>query len=402
MKKIMPFVLVGILLFSGFGAGGLSNYESLENEKSSFIEDKESISVTIPIGKYEIKTIRDGQEILINDFGRLSTPGEPNIPSKIFAIAIPPGAEVIDVAYDAEEVVIIPGAYNISPVLLPQLMDDENRFSSEMNLEIFGETFNSIYSSDNLYPAEAVEFVRTAKYRKYDLVDVRVTPIAYRPLSGQLEYYPEITIYVEYTMPEKKCWEIVDHVINSEQISKEIIVNYKQAQNWFPISNVPIKGAHDFVIITLDSLESAVMSIVNWETAKSRTVKVVNISWIDLNYEGFDLAEKIRNFLRDKYPSEDWGIEDVLIVGHWDDIPMRLTSQQINMNYNKPETDYYYAELSFPDSESWDIDDDHFYGENSDPIDFYGEVNVGRIPWSDPEIVENICEKSVLLNLLTL
>ena len=72
----MSFVLIGILLFSGFGAGGLSNYESLENEISSFIVDNESIGVTIHIDKYEIKTIRNGQEIFINDFGRLSKPGE--------------------------------------------------------------------------------------------------------------------------------------------------------------------------------------------------------------------------------------------------------------------------------------------------------------------------------------
>ena len=35
------------------------------------------------------------------------------------------------------------------------------------------------------------------------------------------------------------------------------------------------------------------------------------------------------------------------------------------------------------------------YGENSDPVDFYNEINVGRIPWSDFETVQHICEKSV-------
>ncbi|RLF59138.1 MAG: hypothetical protein DRN27_03460, partial [Thermoplasmata archaeon] len=54
-----------------------------------------------------------------------------------------------------------------------------------------------------------------------------------------------------------------------------------------------------------------------------------------------------------------------------------------------------YAELSLPDSESWDMDGDHKYGENSDSIDFFGEINVGRIPWSDPETVQHICEKSI-------
>jgi hypothetical protein len=114
-----------------------------------------------------------------------------------------------------------------------------------------------------------------------------------------------------------------------------------------------------------------------------------------LNYEGYDLAEKMRNFLREKYPTEEWGIEDVLIVGHRDDIPMRRTWQSLGPTDEKPETDFYYAELSKPDNESWDADGDHKYGENSDPIDFYAEVNVGRIPWSDFETVQHICEKSV-------
>ncbi|UCD13222.1 MAG: hypothetical protein JSW60_06600, partial [Thermoplasmatales archaeon] len=97
---------------------------------------------------------------------------------------------------------------------------------------------------------------------------------------------------------------------------------------------------------------------------------------------------------REKYSTEEWGILDVCLIGHYDDVPMRQTEQYVG-NYGPPDTDYYYAELSLPDSESWDKDGDHKYGENSDPIDFYAEVNVGRIPWSDPETVKHICEKSV-------
>ena len=100
----------------------------------------------------------------------------------------------------------------------------------------------------------------------------------------------------------------------------------------------------------------------------------------------------MRNFLRDKYPSSEWGIEDVCLIGHYDDVPMRRCEQ--NTGYGKPETDYYYAELSLPDGQSWDADGDHKWGENSDPIDFYAEVNVGRIPWSSSTTVSDICQKS--------
>jgi hypothetical protein len=133
--------------------------------------------------------------------------------------------------------------------------------------------------------------------------------------------------------------------------------------------------------------------MVDWETSyKIRNVEVVTTSWINSNYTGYDLAEKIRNFLRDKYPEEEWGIEDVLLVGHYDSVPMRRAWQ--DMGYGMPETDYYYAELSLPDDQSWDADGDHKWGEDSDPIDFYTEINVGRIPWSDAATVQAICEKS--------
>jgi hypothetical protein len=136
-----------------------------------------------------------------------------------------------------------------------------------------------------------------------------------------------------------------------------------------------------------------VAPLVAWETSKGRTVEVVTMSWIDATYWGWDPAHSIREFLREKYPSAEWGIEDVLLVGHYDDVPMRRTAQ--DLSYGRPETDFYYAELSLPDDQSWDVDGDHQWGEYLDPIDFYAEVNVGRIPWSDPATVLSICEKSV-------
>jgi len=396
MKKIIAIYLVGLFALSGFGAVAFSDFESLEDKPLYSTGDKESICTIITVGPYEIKNIEDGQEIFVDNFGRLSTPGEPNLPSKIFSIAIPPGAQFVKLHYENSEEIIVSGNNIICPITPSQLTGKDNYCTLDVDNQIFEENYNSIYCCDSSYPEDIVEFVRTSGYRKYNIVDVRVTPFTYNPLSGQLKYYPEVEVYIEYNIPLGNLNKMVDNSFKTEKIAREIILNYEQAKQWYLSNGYSSQGLYDFIIITLDSLESAVTSLIDWETQKGRSVKVVTSSWIDSNYEGYDLAEKMRNFLREKYPIEEWGIEDVLIVGHWDDIPMRLTSQQIDPNYNKPETDYYYAELSLPDSESWDIDGDHRYGENSDSIDFYAEVNVGRIPWSDPETVEHICEKSVL------
>ena len=59
-------------------------------------------------------------------------------------------------------------------------------------------------------------------------------------------------------------------------------------------------------------------------------------------------------------------------------------------------TDYYYADLSLSDSESWDQDGDGYFGEfNQDNPDFIADVYVGRIPTSNPSRVTYTLNKIV-------
>ena len=51
---------------------------------------------------------------------------------------------------------------------------------------IYDDNYEAAYGCDTPYPAKVAEFVRRAGYRKYNLVDVRVTPFSYRPASGRL------------------------------------------------------------------------------------------------------------------------------------------------------------------------------------------------------------------------
>jgi len=352
------------------------------------------IEVPIPVGAYEIQDTQQGQKVSVEHFGRRLVPGKPDLPSKIFALAIPPGAEQVDISYHTGPGIVLPGSYQIPPASLPRVIGREDPAVYERERKTYQENYRSVYGGDEPYPREVAEFVRTAGYRQYHLVDVRVTPFRYEPLSRRLTYYPDVTVSVTYRFSEKDGAFPADHLVRTEKTAGEIILNYDQAQGWYATAASPGKGLHDFVIITTAACTSAVQPLADWEASKGRTVRVVTTSWIAANYSGgYDLAENMRNFLRDKYPSGEWGIEDVLLVGHYDDVPMRRTWQDVG--YGMPETDYYYAELSLPDDQSWDDDGDHRYGENSDPIDFYTEVNVGRIPWSTPATVQSICEKSV-------
>jgi len=391
MKKHVIGIFLCMLMISSVLASATVN---INKETNLFNIEDGTISVTMPVGKYEIESTTEGDEISVENFGRLLIPGKPNLPSKIFSIAIPPGAEIIDINFKVPDNIILPGYYNVLPVVLPRVIGEEIPEIYQQELNQYNENYNEVYESNDPYPSSVVEFVRPAGYRKYNLADVRINPITYHPSSGKLIYYPEIIVDISYTFPDGFSMDdvMIDDLAKTEQQAEKIIYNYEQAKNWYP-KCIGGRDTYDYVIITLDSLTDEVQDLVDWEENKGKNVSVVTTTWINSNYAGYDLAEKIRNFLRDKYPSSEWGIEDVCLIGHYDDVPMRRCAQ--DLGYGQPETDYYYAELSLPDSQSWDADGDHLYGETSDPIDFTAEVNVGRIPWSDSTTVADICEKSV-------
>ena len=388
MKKILIGVIISMIMLVSVISS--ANVVEIKKEKNNFGE----ISIEIPIGSYEIKNTENGDEIYLEDFGILFTPGKPNLPSKIFSIAIPPGAEPIDVKFERGEGITLDGGFNINPVDLPRVIGQEKPEVYQQEVAKYNENYNSVYGSNDPYPSQNVEFERTSGYRHFNLVDVRVNPFTYKPVSKELIFYPDILVKVTYSykngnFPQKV---ISNNNQRTEEFTEQFVLNYDQTKNWYETGKGS-RDSYDYVIITLDSLESSITDLVNWEEAKGRNVYVATTDWISSNYNGYDLAEKMRNFLRDKYPDDSWGILDVCIIGDWDDVPMRLTAQ--NTGYGRPETDFYFAELSLPDSQSWDADGDHQYGESSDPIDMYAEVNVGRIPWSNPSIVEDICEKSI-------
>ena len=121
----------------------------------------------------------------------------------------------------------------------------------------------------------------------------------------------------------------------------------------------------------------------HWKTSLGYNAKVVTITDSEIaSQPGVDLAEQIRNFLREYYIS--WGIKYVLIVGDYTTVPMRYCSPNPYWLQGTVPTDAYYADLSYSDDESWNSNKDDYYGVyGEDNPDFMPEVYVGRIPTSD-------------------
>ena len=342
---------------------------------------------------------RGGADVLnLDGFGTVNVPGSPQIPSRLYAIAVPPGATITGVSAVTGDVKVISRSAVISPAPVRRVIGEETGLFKAAEQKLFSENYQRIYARDAFYPAQIVEFVRPAMFRKYQLVDVRVFPVQFNPVSGELVAYSSIRIDVSYT-PDPDAAPMLENLPRMEARAREIIANYNEIQSFYPTTGAPTRGLYDLVIITNNALTATLNTLVDWESLKGRNVNVVTTEWIDANYTGTDLAAKMREFLREKYPASQWGIEDVLLAGNHSSVPMRVAWQ--DLGYGRPRTDFYFAELSQPDSQSWDSNNNGRYLEDSDSCDFYAEVNVGRIPWSDAPTMTSIVEKTVAYEMNT-
>ncbi len=349
------------------------------------------LTIEVDAGEYQIINRDRGQLIKMEGFGYLKVPGKPMLPSKNFLIALPPGARVQSVevrGFGSEQ---LPGTYQIMPTppILP--LADAPQYQElveELQLE-WQENNQTVYSSDQVYPKERGKLKTLGTLRKYSYVSVSFYPFSYHPLSGRLVHYHAAQITIEYNLPspgtieaqgaEESKWDDL-----ADKKAAELFVNYDEMKGRYQPTGSPRDTESqtcDYVIITSNTLQSAIVAsnFPDWKASLGYNVRTVFITDTEIaGQAGVDLAEKIRNFLRYNYIP--WGIEYVLLVGDYVTIPMRYCYP----GGSDVPTDYYYADLSYSDADSWDSDGDGVYGEyGQDSPDFLAEVSVGRIPTDD-------------------
>ena len=340
----------------------------------------------------------EGERLEIEGYDSLLKPGAPLLPVKPVLIALPPSSTLISVGLKTPSLIRIPGNFHVNPVspLLP--CDDGGSLMHHSVRNEYKVSYEQVYSSHEAYPTEILQKKASGTCHCCPYLSLLLCPFQYYPVSGELYYVPDGVITITYSSPSSFLVEAAkSHLSNSYDEICPLFLNPELFSEINPSDNTDtasLKETFDYVIITTDALASAVTSssFINWKTSVGHSVKIVTITDADIsNQPGVDLAEQIRNFLRSSF--ESWGITYVLLVGDITTIPMRycypnpLNHRFDPFDYLSGEipTDYYYADLSLADAESWDADGDGYHGEyTQDYPDFLAEVYVGRLPTSDP------------------
>jgi hypothetical protein len=387
--------------------------------ESSMAEAIDVLTVELSAKEYQITVGDKGQRIEMKGFGYFMVPGKPLLPAKNFLIALPPGARIQSVEIKGMGETQLPGTYLIMPTPPVLPLADPHQYPEILEKSKREWQYNNeaVYSSDQPYPKERGRLISSGTLRKYAYASVSFYPFSYHPQTGRLIYYNAALVSIKYDVPSpgsseaQRVEELKWDTLADKKASSQF-VNYPQIRDLYrPKGQRPkaFQQTHDYVIITTSDLSSAITfsDFLDWKASLGYNVRIVLTTDAEITSQpGGDLAEKIRNFLRSYYMS--WGIEYVLLVGDCAAIPMRYCYPDSSNHANGAgdpsawpwsgdvPTDYYYADLSSPDTISWDSDGDGFRGEyGQDNPDFLAEVYVGRIPINDTARITYALNKSV-------
>lgn len=351
---------------------------------------------------YELAETAHGTKVTMANCGYRAKPGEPALPVRSLLVALPPGARAISVEAQPLGTREIPGARHIAPAPPIRLLDGSFGRSPQAR-ELQAEwqaTRDAAYSSNRPFPAATAQLAGSGTLRKYAYASVAFHPFTWHPQSGRLTFCESARVTVRYRLPapdsaEQRHTESLLADTAADQQARRLFVNYNQMAPLYSVTggdrDITLPGCDVLIITDAGNVNGITNSnYLDWKRSLGFEVKIVLITDPAITGQpGVDLAEQIRNYLRDSYGP--LGIRYVLLVGDVVTVPMRYCFPNPNNHTNNwPDpgnpggavpTDYYYADLSWDDDVSWDSDGDGYHGEyTQDMPDFLADVIVGRIP----------------------
>ncbi|NOQ21826.1 MAG: T9SS type A sorting domain-containing protein [Candidatus Aegiribacteria sp.] len=335
------------------------------------------MTVSIPIDAADINITEAGiyTRITGTGMGLTNVVGAPSLPAYSAKIALPTGCKATEIEIIDAEYTVVRGLYNVMPAQTPVPLSVEwNAAPDEPDQEI--------YNSSSFYPANPVEFTGSSVILGIPVAYVKVFPVRWNPSSRTVDILTELNLRVTYESSTEAS-TVFRRSIQSENRSQEIVRNTVVNPEKVSCSGAVIVDSKDltygeYVIIATTDYESYAQELADWKTSKGVPAKVYTTTWIDDNYNCYDLQQEIRAFLTD---CRDEGVEYVLIYGDDNIIAGRDAKITVGSYVEFPPVDLYWSDINdmIPGADLWDSDNDHIWGEYGiDNVDYHPDLWTGR------------------------
>ena len=337
MKKILPIIIIGILLISGFGAAVTIN------PQSKILTIRDDLKFSEPSITDENNYI----SIQIDKATSYATfPGNPVLPVYTKLLTFPFGTIIKDVTFTASSVQVKELSKEVIPAPQPSPVSSTPISSTNGKLV----KNHAVYFSTNTYPLTRLSYRVGAGMSGNDhvtLVSVQYYPLLYSPQQHTLIFTPEA----------------------------QITVTYEPSRN--PLSS---PADNKLLIIAPAVYIAALQPLVTHKNQYGIVTTLMTTEWITAHSPGRDLAEQIKYAIKDAIETNS--ISFVLLVGGIEKIPIRRSYVSLwDFEDEGMITDLYYSDIydAHGNFSSWDTNNNDKFGESSDHVDLYPDVHLGRL-----------------------
>lgn len=403
MKKVLSSIIIVLLVFTTISVFVVSGEDKTENRitLTYYFEIPKITKLDINGNIYSKLTLED---TLSGD----ETSGYPSLPNKEVYILIPQGEYVDSIRVTGENIFLGKG-FIIEPT-------EEPICSTELDLVSTPTPDDAVYKYHEPYPGKLYSEVSSYSYKGYRILVLLLHPVQYIPITGELYYYPKLTVdvtFVEngiveamYRGLEKDKPKVFDKVDNPE-----FVCTYNEILSSQP-SNP--SASYDLLIITDAAFVNNFQPLKDKHDGDGIHTIIKTVSEITSDQEFWydgpwgdgcnknmfnDTQCKIRNFIRMAY--HVWGIDYVLLGGDNHIVPARnlYFGRWQGTAYSGP-SDVYYACLDG----NFNYNQDNKWGERFDgrdingpfgDVDLYSEVYVGRACVDSQTEVNNFVSKTI-------
>jgi hypothetical protein len=355
-----------------------------------------TVHVTLTFGTPAVEPLAGGFSLVA--FPRTvqaGKPGEPSYPFRGVSALLPPGEAVIRATVTGSGWTLVPGSNKLRPAQAPVPASAPAGARERFLYRA------AAYEIDAwVYPPEPS--FSTRYLRGHAIATGCVSPVGFRPASGEIGYYRTVDISIE-TGASAEAREALLLLRTDRETTERVsrLVENPAALSGYrgaPVSIGDLDNTFECLIITGDQYVSSFAPLKDFYMRRGMRARIMTVEEIEAAYGGVDAAEKIRNAIKDKYIAS--GITCVVLGGDWDGgsgdpkiVPYRglygeVHSSDLYTDTNLP-ADLYFAALDG----TWNADGDANWGEPGED-DPYSEIAVGRLSVDSVDEIARVIAKT--------
>ena len=331
----------------------------------------EQLSIDYSINQPIVEKVAIGAEsydrIIIVEAPNGGDINAPSMPATGAQILLPFGSKVESIEIITGERILLGKDFKIEPNQQPIPL------SADPADRVIPIPDKAIYESDQLYPENLFENIGTYGFRGYQILILKLHPVQYLPSTGELFYYPDLSVVVNTVAADKSSNmfrslpadenEVLTRVDNPDLISTYAGALKSSASNY------------DLLIITTPGLAASFQPLKAYHDTTGILTEIHTTDEI-----GSTNPDDVRAYIKLVYLND--GIRYVLIGGDDDLIPSKdmyvVSYQGGYIDYDMP-TDLFFGCLDGP----FNNDGDSQWGEPNDgegggDVDLIAEVFIGR------------------------